>query len=274
MEALVSALNEVRVDIPWGQILLGFVVLFIGQLLLRIVDWGLQFLLKSDEEKHRVHNIRKFTVYVYNILLFILFLKILKVDMKVVLGAAGFLTIAIGFAARTPISNLISGVFLVFERPFVVGDIIEVNEYRGEVVSLNLLSLTMRTLDNLMVRIPNEMVIGAAVRNISYFPIRRLELKYLISNSESLTRLEEVFMDVAARNELALDEPTPYFNVTEFKENSVEVSFLVWSSADDFLKFQSQFPKEIHRGVKKAGLETVHSEIWLRPRTSHPKHKV
>jgi small-conductance mechanosensitive channel len=270
MQEILIALSEVKADIPWRNILLGLVILFLGQILLRLVDWVLRSLFKQIKERQNVHNFRKFSIYTYNIILFIFFLKILKVDMKVVLGAAGFLTLAVGFAARTPISNLISGMFLVFERPFVVGDVIEVNEYRGEVVSLNLLSLTLRTLDNLMVRIPNEMVIGVAVRNISFFPIRRLELKYVISNRESLSRLEEIFMDVATRNELALDEPEPYFSVTEFLENSVHVSFLVWSSSVDFLKFQSEFPKEIHRAVKKSGMEYVRSEIEL---FQSPKNK-
>jgi len=272
MEDIYIALSEIRQDIPWRNIFLGLSVLFVGQVVLRFFDWVLQMYLEQIKEQRKIYNFRKFTIYLYNIILFIFFLKILKVDMKVVLGAAGFMTLAIGFAARTPISNLISGMFLVFERPFVVGDVIEVNDYRGEVISLNLMSLTMRTLDNLMVRIPNEMVIGVVVRNISYFPIRRLSLSYMISNRESLTRLEEIFMEAATRNELALDEPEPYFSVTEFRENSIEVNFLVWAPADDFLKFQSEFPKEIHRGVKQAGLEYVRSEIEIHSSNRYKKN--
>lgn len=257
MEDLALAFVEIKQDIPWRNIFLGFGVFIFGQLIFRSLDWMLRQFFKEIAETQKNHNFRKFVVYSFNIVLILLVLKILKIELKYIAGAAGFLTIAIGFAARTPISNLISGIFLVFERPFVVGDIVEVNEYRGEVISLNLLSLTMRTLDNLMVRIPNELVIGTAVRNISFFPIRRLELKFYLSQRESLTRLQEVFNRVAERNELALDEPSPYFRVSGFQENSIEVSFQVWCSAEDFLVFQSEFPKEIHRAVKNAGFEPV-----------------
>jgi hypothetical protein len=74
-------------------------------------------------------------------------------------GAAGILTVAIGFASQTSASNLISGLFVIAERPFVVGDIIRVAETTGEVLSVDLLSVKIRTFDNLYVRIPNEGII-------------------------------------------------------------------------------------------------------------------
>lgn len=258
---ILTALTSIRTEIPWKNIAVGIAIILIGQILFRTIDSILVLIFKDFKEKQNVHNIRKFSYYLYNFVLILVFLKITKVDITVIIGATGLLTLAIAFAARTPISNLISGIFLVFERPFVVGDIIELNEYKGEVISINLLSMTMRTLDNLMVRIPNEMVIGTAVRNVSFFPIRRLQIKYLVSNKESLTRLQEIFMQVAERNELALNEPHPYFYVTEFRENSIEVSFLVWSSAEDFVEFQSEFPKEIHRAIKNSGVDPIRTVV-------------
>lgn len=262
MDILTQAFSEIRADLPWNHIFVGLSVILMGQLLLKVLDWFFhRAFLDGNKDQRRALSFRKAFVYGFNFLLFILFLKIIQVDMKVILGATGLLTIAIGFAARTPISNLISGIFLVFERPFVVGNIIEVGGYTGEVVSRNLLSLTLRTLDNLMVRIPNEIVIGSSVSNVSFFPIRRLEIKYLLSNKDSLTRLEEIFKDVASRNGLALNEPEPFFYVNEFKENHSEVIFKVWCPSDDYFTFLSEFPKEIHRAVKAAGMERITQNI-------------
>ncbi len=261
MSELLQALYEIQNDLPWKNITVGLIFIIISQILLKVASGLYSLFIKNAKDKRPFYSVRKVVIYIYNIIVFLLFLKILKVEAKVVLGATGLLTIAIGFAARTPISNLISGIFLVFERPFIVGNIIEVGEFKGEVVSRNLLSLTLRTLDNVMVRIPNEMVIGTSVSNISFFPIRRLEVKYLLSCNDSLTRLEEIFNDVAGRNVLALDEPSPYFYVSEFKETCTQVVFLVWCSSDDFMRFQSEFPKEMHRAVKAAGMETISQHI-------------
>ncbi len=263
MEELTRAFTEIQTDLPWKDLFVGFLFLFIGQVVLKFFDKIFEFFVRHRKDKQAALSVRKFVIYVYNCILLLLFLKLIHINLKMILGAAGVLTLAIAFAARTPISNLISGFFLFFERPFVVGNIIEINGFRGEVVSRNLLSLTMRTLDNLMVRIPNESVIGSSVSNTSYFPIRRLDVTYLISNKESISQTEKIFMDVASRNSLALNEPAPYFYVSEFKENCIVVVFRVWTSSEAFLTFKSEFPKELHRAVKKAGLESIRDRVEI-----------
>ena len=77
-------------------------------------------------------------------------------SLSILVGAAGILSVAVGFASQTSASNLISGLFLVAERPFSVGDVITLGATTGEVLSIDLLSVKLRTLDNLYVRIPNE----------------------------------------------------------------------------------------------------------------------
>ncbi|MEK7355308.1 MAG: mechanosensitive ion channel domain-containing protein, partial [Bdellovibrionota bacterium] len=88
-------------------------------------------------------------------------------DLKVVLGAAGVLTVAIGFAAQTSASNLISGIFLMIERPFVNGDVVQVGDTTGEVITIDLLSTKLRTLNNVMVRIPNETMVKSNIVNFT-----------------------------------------------------------------------------------------------------------
>ena len=68
-------------------------------------------------------------------------LRELGFDLSVILGAAGILSVAIGFASQTSASNLISGLFLMMERPFSIGDVIRVEQTTGEVISIDLLSV-------------------------------------------------------------------------------------------------------------------------------------
>ena len=82
--------------------------------------------------------------------------------------AAGLLTVALGFAAQTSASNLISGLFLLGERPFVVGDVIRLaSGITGEVVGIDLLSVKIRTFDNLLVRVPNETLLKSELTNLT-----------------------------------------------------------------------------------------------------------
>ena len=263
MQEFLQAISEVQTDLPWRNIFVGISFIILSQVFIKIVDFFFHQAVANVKDKVAILGARKIFIYIFNLCVFLFFLKLSQVRMEVILGATGLFTLAIGFAARTPISNLISGFFLIFERPFVVGNIIEIDSVKGEVVSRNLLSLTIRTLDNVMMRIPNEQVISSLVSNNSFFPIRRFDLTYLISSKESLSRVEGVFKSVASRNVMALDEPLPYFYVSQFKENHIEVIFRVWCSSEDFLTFQSEFPKEVLRAVRASGMEPIRQPIEI-----------
>lgn len=109
--------------------------------------------------------LKRGVLYGVLILMFISALRELGFDLSVVLGAAGILSVAIGFASQTSASNLISGLFLMMERPFSIGDVIRVEQTTGEVISIDLLSVKIRTFDNLFVRIPNE----SMIKNSSHY---------------------------------------------------------------------------------------------------------
>ncbi|MCB0377820.1 MAG: mechanosensitive ion channel family protein [Bdellovibrionales bacterium] len=269
MNIISQAIFDIFSGIHWQPLLSGFLVLLLGQLGVRGLQYLLDLVPGDDTNRQKRFLIRKLVIYTTYLFIILLFLRVIGADFKMVLSAAGVLTLAVGFAARTSISNLISGVFLIFERPFVVGDIIEVNNVEGEVVSIDLLSMTIRTLDNLKVRLPNEIVVGHPVKNYSYFPIRRFDMTLYFRYTESLTNIHNLLLKVAKGNEYALEEPEPYFQVKAFKEDSIEVMFAVWSSVEDFYEFQSSFSKEVHRAFKNSGIEQPFHSVEMFHK-SHP----
>jgi small-conductance mechanosensitive channel len=263
MEPILIAFTEIFSGIPWRAVILGLAVLLLGQFIVRLFQMLLMKIGDRFPAQKKNYGFHKVAIYGLNILVLLLFLKVIHVDIKYILGAASVLTLAIGFAARTSISNLISGFFLIFEKPFYVGDLIEINDVKGEVLSLDLLCVRLRTLDNLMVRIPNEVVVGAAVRNHTYFPIRRFDLKLVFSHKESLTNIHKLLVKVAEGNELALNEPEPFFEVVDFKESYIEVAFKVWASRENYFEFKSNFPKAVHRAIKNSGIDQPYKSIEI-----------
>jgi small-conductance mechanosensitive channel len=152
------------------------------------------------------------------------------VKLGVLLGAAGILTVAIGFAAQTSASNLISGVFLLGERPFSVGDTIEVDGTTGEVLAVDLLSVKLRTFNNLYVRVPNESLIKSQIINLSRNPIRRFEIELRVAYSEDLDRLRALLFSLAAKDPDILEEPEPIVWVDRLGESAIHIRFLVWAA--------------------------------------------
>lgn len=176
-------------------------------------------------------------------------------DLSVLLGAAGILTVAIGFASQTSASNIISGLFLLGERPFAVGDVIRVGSTTGEVLSVDLLSVKLRTFDNLFVRIPNETMIKSEVTNLRRFPIRRVDLQVSVAYKEDLREVREVLLEVADRNPLCLEEPAPLIIFQGYGDSSINHQFSVWAQTEHFLDLRNSIPVEIKEAFDEHGIE-------------------
>jgi small-conductance mechanosensitive channel len=173
----------------------------------------------------------------------------------VLLGAAGILTVAIGFASQTSASNLISGLFLIAERPFVVGDVVTIGTTTGEVLSVDLLSVKLRTFDNLLVRIPNETLIKTELRNLTRFPIRRVDTMLSISYREDLRRVEDILFAVAERHPFALEEPKPLLVVNGFGDSGINLQFSVWGRRQNFLAIKNEIARDVKEAFDDAGIE-------------------
>lgn len=229
--------------------------LCVGLLLGRFAGKALVRLFAGEADAHRAMIIRRASFYGIVGLFTASALTELGFDLRVLLGAAGILTVAIGFASQTSASNIISGLFLLGERPFGVGDIIKVGNTVGEVLTIDLLSVKLRTLDNLFVRIPNETLIKTEVTNIRYFPIRRINMQVGVAYREDMREVREVLLEVADRNPLCLEEPAPQVMFQGFGESSLNHEFRIWAKTENFLELRNTIPIEIKEAFDERGIE-------------------
>lgn len=195
-------------------------------------------------------------VYYFVLLLFI-FSALLEMgfNLSVLLGAASVLTVAIGFASQTSASNFISGLFLMAERSFTIGDVIKVGNTVGEVLSIDLLSVKVRTFDNLFVRLPNESLIKSEVTTLTKFPIRRLDMKIGIAYKEDIANVKGVLEQVAFNNPLCLEEPKPLFIFQGFEDSALGLQFSVWTKRENFLELRNTMYEQIKVAFDQADIE-------------------
>ena len=182
-------------------------------------------------------------------------LRVLGVSVGALVGAAGILTVAVGFAAQTSTSNLISGLFLMGEQPFVIGDVVMVDGTSGEVVSIDLLSVKLRTFDNLLVRIPNEMMLKSKVINVTHFPIRRLDMEMGIAYKEDFQRVQKVLLKAAEQVAVCLEEPAPRVFFKGFGESAQTIQLSVWSARTNYLALRDKVYREVKLAFDQAGIE-------------------
>jgi small-conductance mechanosensitive channel len=176
---------------------------------------------------------------------FIHMLRLIGLDLSVLLGAAGILTVAVGFASQTSASNLISGLFMIGERPFVIGDVIKAGSTMGEVLSIDLLSVKLRTFDNLFVRVPNELLIKSEIVNYTHFPIRRADIVLNVNYKEDLERIRALLTEIARAHPLCLEEPKPQLFFLGFGESAQQIQFSVWGNREQFIDMRNEVQEQI-----------------------------
>nr|WP_268820261.1 mechanosensitive ion channel family protein [Paraglaciecola sp. G1-23] len=230
-------------------------ILVMGYFLAKIASSSLLRIEFANLSAHGKVQLKRAVFYGIFILMAISALRELGFDLSVVLGAAGILSVAIGFASQTSASNLISGIFLMMERPFSIGDVIRVGETTGEVISIDLLSVKLRTFDNLFVRIPNESMIKTQVTTLTKFPIRRADLSIGIAYKEDIARVQQLLSEVANKNTKCLDEPAPLFILLGFGSSAVNIQFSVWSKRENFLALKNTMYQEIKKVFDQEGIE-------------------
>ena len=198
------------------------------------------------------------TRWVWRVGFAIIILNILKqlgFDLFAILGAAGIAGVAIGFAAQNSLSNVISGLFLMGERSINLDDFLEVSGVQGTVEEIGLLSVTLRTLDNRQVRIPNESLLKGVIINVRRYPIRRYDLKIGVSYNEDLDKVIGVLKKTLTHNTVCLDSPEPLIVFTGFGSSSCDFLVGAWCRKEDYDELRTSLTRAIKEAFDREGIE-------------------
>lgn len=201
--------------------------------------------------------------YSLALILVVMVLNEFGFKVSALLGAAGIIGIAVGFAAQTSISNIISGIFLISEKPFVIGDVIEVGSIIGEIQSIDLLSLKLKTVDNKFVRVPNETVIKTEVTNLTRFPARRVDIKITVSYKENLKKVQELLIKIAEEEPKALKEPQAIVRVDSFGDSGIDFIFGVWGKTSELFSLKTEIMMRIKETFEAENIEIPYPHIVL-----------
>ncbi len=229
-------------------------ILLIGLVAARLASRAIGRLLSRHHDVQQSQLLRRVTAWGLFGVALAWALQELGFKLGVLLGAAGVATVAIGFASQTSLSNLISGFFLFGERPFSVGDVIEVEGVTGEVLAVDLIATKIRTFDNHYVRIPNEVMFKTKVVNMTRFPIRRFDLVVPVAYDEDLDRVRDLMFAAAEANELSLAEPAPLFFVTGFDDSAVQTQLSVWCETPSWFPMKTSLCYELKRALDEHGV--------------------
>ena len=234
---------------------IALLIFAVGIVIARSLAKAVERLMRQQGSEHGAAVGKKVVFYVVLMLATFGALTQLGVKLTGLLTAAGIFTVAIGFAAQTSVSNVISGLFLLVDRPFSINDTVKIDTTIGTVVSIDLLSTKVRTFDNLVVRIPNEALLKSTITNYTLFEVRRIDIPVSVAYTTDLDQAQHVLKAVMREHKGVLDEPTPAVLVELLGDNGITLLVRAWVVGTDFITAKSELTQAIKESLDEAGIE-------------------
>lgn len=247
----------------------GFVILFAGPLV-RILLVCIDVLKKkwADNTETKIDNIlfdllEKFSGAVIYVVAVIIALDILGINVMPFVAGAGVLGVAVGFAAKDTLSNLIAGILLIIDRPFEIGDRIEVwsapagSATWGDVIDIGLRATKIQTTDNIIIVIPNNEIMTRDIVNYTLISSRiRLRINVGISYDSDVDKAKAAIVQVAEQTPWVARHPAPKVVVRNFGESSIDLQLRVWiDNARDRMNTISHITDQVKTIFDQEGIE-------------------
>ena len=190
-------------------------------------------------------------------------LDILGINVMPFIAGAGVLGVAIGFAAKDTLSNLIAGILLIIDRPFEIGDRIEVwsaptgSSSWGDVMDIGLRATRIKTTDNIIIVIPNNEIMKRDIVNYTLISTNiRVRVNIGVSYDTDIKQAKEVILQVADQVQWVLDSPAPRVVVRSFGESAVDLQLRVWiADARRRMDTISEITDRVKSAFDAAGIE-------------------
>lgn len=169
----------------------------------------------------------------------------------------GFTTFVIGFATKDILNNLLSGVLILWQQPFRIGDYLFIGSNQGKVEYIGVRATQLRKDDGELILIPNGDMYSSAITIRGAGAERRMVLKISIGYDADIGRAKEIIKSVLRRTESVVQEPKPSAVVTDLSADGVNISIYFWLNTDKDKPLQvfDVVATEIKRSLDEAGIE-------------------
>ena len=230
-------LTSTEGGIRWAKNLLFFlVIILISWILSKVVGKAVEKAVVNIKSasallKDFIVNISRKAIFIVG---FVVALSMLEVNVGPLLAAIGAVGFIMGFALQGTLSNFAAGIMILIYRPYDVGDLVDVGGTLGKVDAMTIVSTTLRKPDNQKVVVPNNMIWGDIITNITGTSKRRVDFVFGIGYSDDIAKAQKILEDILANNESILKDPEPVVKVHELADSSVNFVVRPWVKTENY----------------------------------------
>ncbi len=249
----------------------------LGAIIIMIVGWWLSALIakgirkalsKSKVEKGAVSFIYSVTKTFLILIVLVSAIAQLGINITSVIAALGAAGITAGLALKDTLSNFASGIFILFNKPFVTGDYIEVEGSTGTVVNIELMFTTLKTPDNKHVVFPNSKLTENKLINHTSEKVRRLDSFYAASYDADVKVVKAVLAEVYANNQYILNDADheTVIGISEFSDSAVIFEVRGWINSSDYTEAKFDLNEKVKEAFDANNIEIPFNQLDVKIR--------
>ena len=170
-----------------------------------------------------------------------------------VVALASVLTLAVSLSVQNLLTNVFGGFTLLYTKPFVSEDFVEIAGQSGTVKEIGLSYTKLATTDNRIVSIPNSAVVAAEIVNYTVTGTRRLDINLAVSYTVPGETVLEI-LQKAIQKDGVFQDPAPVVAIKEYNEQSVTYGAMVWCATEDYWDLKFAINRELCDLCRQAGI--------------------
>jgi len=269
MVLLTNILNFSFIEMKWSDVInfaiklaaviIGFIIAaFIIKLLIKGLEKILNKKLVRRPFVGFILSVTRIVLYVVLVLIILGFFNVSTAPLLTVLGTFG---LALGLALKDHMSNLASGILIVVNKQFKVGDYIECNNASGVVEKVELFTTKLITIDNKAIFVPNAHFTQNAVTNYTREDIRRVDIAIGVAYSSKVDDVKKAIDNIIKANNAILEEPEYFVGLINFGDNSVNFTVRVWVKTENYWNVYFFINEQIKSEFEKQHIEIPYPQL-------------
>jgi small conductance mechanosensitive channel len=246
------------------SILEAVAVLLVGIIIIKLSV----LILKAIFSKSKVEgSIASFTISVaravLTLFLFFFIMDIFNVDTTSVITIVAASGLAIGLALQDSISNLASGVIMMFTKPFKENDYVMIGGVEGTVKKIKITTTELSSADNIVIRVPNKNVVGSNISNFSERPTRRVDIAITVAPTSDIDKVFSILTETAKDSQYVLSIPESNAMISSLTEAGIEFKIRMWVQNSDYWTFRNIYFTEVLKKMQKEGIVLARRTLEL-----------
>jgi small-conductance mechanosensitive channel len=252
-----ASVNIFGTEVSLGSLIVGATIMVIGVIVAKVLSMLFKKYFAANMDQHAAKNINKVIYYGIIVMTLLAVTTSQGIDLSGLMVAGGIFGIVIGFATQSVVANVISGLFLMVDKPAKTGDVVELPQRNifGILMDITLFSTRIKLFDGSIMRVPNDKIFTEQIRNVAATEVRRIDMVVGIAYDEKIdAAINTIRNAILTKIPFVLVEPGPAIWTDQLADSRVNLKVLVWFPRNDWGEVGPVLPQIVKESLDSEGI--------------------